>query len=491
MKNRESEQSFLNLFFDLLILNTTIPVTIWMLTGESSLDIHRISQYLILGNLSWIFTDMIFGGHNIYMTENFFIRFLRISREVIIFGVLSFVITTVLLPEIFSKQLLGACFLVFYAVKLSFYLLLYKYLFFKRKKELNTKRVLIVGMNDTGRLIRRFLECNPILGCKFVGFVHRGSETQKDTLGSVDNLEKLIQENNIQKVFVTTSLFSNGELLREYLEICNRHGICLRFVCKNQPHYHFRNLSMESEVENMVMINPQELPLDRLNNRILKRLFDIVFSMFVVAGICSWLIPIMAILIKVSSRGPVFFKQKRTGLNNKTFDCYKFRSMKCNAVADIKQATAGDERITPLGRFMRRYYIDEIPQFLNVLWGDMSVVGPRPHILKHTEIYEKLIRDYQVRHFYKPGVTGWAQVSGYCGETEQLWKMQKRIEYDIEYNENWTFGLDLKIIWLTVFGTKQALRVVSNSQTKAEDIHQEVNRRLYEPITHLIKRAVL
>jgi Undecaprenyl-phosphate glucose phosphotransferase len=485
MKTRETEQTFLNLFLDLLILNACIPFAAWILPGS----FQPVSSYVLLGNLSWLLSYLLFGRHTIYLTDNFWRRFLRLTRGVLIFGVLSLALGSFLLSEVFSVRFILTYVVVFYSAKFLFSYSLYKFLLFKRRKGLNTKRALIVGRNNTGILLRKLIESNPILGYQFAGFVSRGNELPKDTLGRAEELERLIAENNIQKVFVTISLFSNGEPLREYLDICNRNGVRLRFVYEDQHLFHSGNLL--KGMENLVMINPQELPLDRLGNRVLKRLFDIVFSLLVVVGIFSWLFPVLALLIKMSSRGPVFFMQKRTGLNNKTFNCFKFRSMRCNAVADIKQATENDDRITKIGHFMRKYYIDEIPQFLNVLWGDMSVVGPRPHMLKHTEIYARLIKDYQVRHFYKPGVTGWAQASGYCGETEELWKMQKRIEYDIEYNESWTFGLDLKIIWLTVFGRKAAARILENPDLKIENIHKEANRRLYEPIAYFLKKAVL
>jgi exopolysaccharide biosynthesis polyprenyl glycosylphosphotransferase len=202
----------------------------------------------------------------------------------------------------------------------------------------------------------------------------------------------------------------------------------------------------------MVVINPQEIPLDSLGFRVQKRIFDLVFSLTLCIFLFSWLFPIIALLIKLDSKGPVFFVQERTGTNNKTFKCLKFRSMKTNSEANDKQATANDDRITKLGRLMRRTNIDELPQFLNVLSGQMSVVGPRPHMLKHTEEYSSLIDNYLVRHYVKPGITGWAQVKGLRGETKKLSAMENRVKADMEYIENWRFAWDLKIIWQTVFG---------------------------------------
>jgi putative colanic acid biosysnthesis UDP-glucose lipid carrier transferase len=165
----------------------------------------------------------------------------------------------------------------------------------------------------------------------------------------------------------------------------------------------------------------------------------------------SWFTPLMALIIKLDSKGPVFFKQLRSGKDNRSFHCLKFRSMAVNQDADHKQASRGDTRITRVGAFIRKTSIDELPQFFNVLMGDMSVVGPRPHMLKHTSDYSELIEKFMVRHFLTPGITGWAQVKGLRGETKDPEYMEKRVEADIWYLENWSFLLDMKIIVLTVW----------------------------------------
>lgn len=183
----------------------------------------------------------------------------------------------------------------------------------------------------------------------------------------------------------------------------------------------------------------------------MKRLFDIVFSTLVIVFILSWLTPLMILLIKLESKGPAFFKQERSGKNNRTFRCYKFRSMKPNNYADQIQTSKKDARITKIGAFMRKTSIDELPQFFNVLFGNMSIVGPRPHMLLHTKEYGVSVDSYMVRHFAKPGITGWAQVTGFRGETKTLEAMEKRVECDVWYLENWTFLLDIKIIFLTVW----------------------------------------
>lgn len=191
-------------------------------------------------------------------------------------------------------------------------------------------------------------------------------------------------------------------------------------------------------------------PLEDITNRFKKRVIDIVFSTAVIVLIMSWLYPLIGLMIKLQSRGPVLFKQLRSGRNDIPFLCYKFRSMQVNDDSDEKQASKEDGRITAFGHFLRRTGLDEMPQFFNVLIGNMSVVGPRPHMLKHTEQYKVIINQYMVRHFLKPGITGWAQVNGFRGETKELKDMQGRVECDIYYLEKWTALLDVKIVFMTI-----------------------------------------
>jgi putative colanic acid biosynthesis UDP-glucose lipid carrier transferase len=181
-----------------------------------------------------------------------------------------------------------------------------------------------------------------------------------------------------------------------------------------------------------------------------KRVFDIVFASLVVVLLLSWLIPLVALIIRLESKGPVFFKQLRTGKDNEPFYCFKFRSMHVNAEANHRQASKGDSRITRVGAIIRKTNIDELPQFLNVLRGEMSIVGPRPHMLKHTEEYSQVVNDFMQRHTVTPGITGLAQVRGFRGETKEVIAMAKRVKVDIWYIKNWSLLLDLKIVVMTV-----------------------------------------
>jgi putative colanic acid biosynthesis UDP-glucose lipid carrier transferase len=201
-------------------------------------------------------------------------------------------------------------------------------------------------------------------------------------------------------------------------------------------------------LDDMEIFTSYENPLMNPVNKIVKRMFDIVLSLLILAIVLPF-VPVLWLIIRSQSPGPLFFKQLRTGLDGKEFYCYKFRSMHVNEEADKVQATKDDPRKYPFGNLMRKMNIDELPQFWNVLRGDMSIVGPRPHMLAHTEQYSQLIEKYMVRHFVKPGVTGWAQVTGFRGETMELWQMEGRVKRDIWYMEHWNIWLDIRIIWMT------------------------------------------
>ena len=199
------------------------------------------------------------------------------------------------------------------------------------------------------------------------------------------------------------------------------------------------------------ILSLRKIPMDEPFNKFIKRSFDIILSIFVIVCILSWLTPLLGLIIKLESKGPVFFKQKRNGLDYKEFYCYKFRSMKPNPLADLEQISKDDERVTRVGRIIRKTSMDELPQFINVLKGDMSVVGPRPHMVAETERFVQKVNKFMVRHFIKPGITGLAQINGYRGEVETDADIINRVKYDIFYLENWSFLLDLKIIVTTIY----------------------------------------
>jgi Undecaprenyl-phosphate glucose phosphotransferase len=451
MESNETELKFLYLAFDLIILNVAIGILISISPTYLDLNIHDKSLYLLHANMSGIIAFFVFSYSNLYLHDDFLSRAKRITKRMLIFIVVVFVLALLFLPKDFLKIFILEYVALFYIGKLIFYFLLYRYLKFGRSKGFFVHRILIVGLNDMSMLLREVIDGNPMLGYEFVGYIsEEKQDNNKDVLGQLDDLGRIVMENQIEMIFVTLTIYNDLKKSKELLAICNKIGVRLRFVPENQYWFKHR-MNMES-VGSIVVFNPQEIPLDDVKSRLFKRVFDVVFSTLVIIFIISWLFPVLYLLIKLSSRGPAFFIQNRTGINNKTFKCMKFRSMRISRDADEKQATKGDSRVTAIGRFLRKSNLDEFPQFFNVLFGQMSVVGPRPHMLKHTDQYSELIDYYRVRHYVKPGITGWAQVNGYRGETDELWKMERRVEYDMYYLENWNFWWDFKIVLLTVVG---------------------------------------
>ena len=331
----------------------------------------------------------------------------------------------------------------------------------------NTRMVTLVGSDIELVNIYRKLIDDATLGYKVLGYY--GDDKLIETIEKVEREEKInlsALKNLERKGSVEDLLAAMGR--HEDLQLGDELYVCLsrkdRDVIKKLSRYcdykvvrfFYVPISVESIglnlkrelMDDIEVYTTYEIPLQNMGNRILKRTFDIVFSMFFLIP-TALMFPFIWLIIKIQSPGPIFFKQARTGIDGKTFMMLKFRSMHVNADADKVRATKDDPRKYPFGNFMRKSNIDELPQFLNVLRGDMSFVGPRPHMLAHTEQYSALISKYMVRHFVKPGLTGWAQVTGFRGETKELWQMEGRVKRDIWYMEHWSIWLDIRIIWMT------------------------------------------
>lgn len=318
----------------------------------------------------------------------------------------------------------------------------------------NTHKVILIGEDPAIILIYKTLVNDVSTGYKVSGYYANNKIKDKpdslNYLGTIQDLNNEMKKND--RLEGTDDIFcslSNNEnnIISGIMRFCDRNVIHFFYIPKMVGNFNL-NLKLEMFGEIPLFTNHEE-PLMFLSNRFIKRCFDITFSFIVVMCLIPF-IPIIAIIIEIQSPGPVFFGQERTGISGKNFKLYKFRSMHVNDGADKIQAKKDDPRKFTFGSFMRKTNIDELPQFFNVLVGNMSVVGPRPHMLYHTKIYSKLIDKYMVRHFAKPGITGWAQVTGWRGETNELWQMERRVKCDIWYIENWSMLLDLRIVFRTV-----------------------------------------
>lgn len=320
-----------------------------------------------------------------------------------------------------------------------------------RRMGFNYRRTVIVGGGTTGREVINELNSDQGYGYRIMGVFDDDRNvleglTDVNVVAPLSELSNFVKGNNIDIIYYTLDAEDEAQV-RKLILLAEEEGADLVYV----PKFH-RVLSGQfepSSVGNLPSLANKTTPLNLWRNRCVKRLFDLAVSIpFLIVSPVIF-IPI-SIAIKLTSKGPVFFRQKRTGFHGKEFVCYKFRTMNVNADSDKVQATQNDPRKTKIGDFLRRSSLDELPQFFNVLLGNMSVVGPRPHMVSHTEEYSALIEKYMVRHSVKPGITGWAQVNGYRGGTKHLWQMEKRVEYDVWYIRNWNVFLDIKIVLLTI-----------------------------------------
>lgn len=328
------------------------------------------------------------------------------------------------------------------------YLLIFQY--FKNGEHL-MRKVIIIGYNDISKRLVRELEEDP-LNTEIIGYCENEEDVHElSNYPIIGNLSNIME---VSKRYKATEIFSSvapeqDESIYELIQTAEKECIRFRLI----PNFkHFARFPMHVDYFGSIpVLSLRKEPLDDVANRIRKRIFDLIFSSVIIVTVLSWLIPLAGLLIWLESRGPVFFVQKRSGKANKPFSCIKFRSMKSNPESNLIQATKGDRRVTRIGSFLRKTNLDEFPQFLNVFMGQMSIVGPRPHMLKHTYDYSEMVNKYMVRQFVKPGITGWAQVNGYRGEVRTMEDMEKRVEHDLWYLENWSLWLDTRIIFLTAY----------------------------------------
>ncbi|MEB3801303.1 exopolysaccharide biosynthesis polyprenyl glycosylphosphotransferase [Flavobacterium columnare] len=302
----------------------------------------------------------------------------------------------------------------------------------------NYRRVIIIGKKEKAIELADFFKENKDLGYRLYSMISENT--------SFLELKKIIKEQSIDEIYCDLNSISK-EYSDDVIAYAHNHFKTIKLIPDNSALSHNMSLDYYGYIP---LISIRKTPLELWFNHWIKRLFDILFSFLVILFVLSWLIPLIALLIKLDSKGPVFFKQERHGINNESFYCFKFRSMKINKLANIQLASKGDERVTPLGKFLRKSSIDEMPQFINVLLGDMSVVGPRPQMLSVNEAYAKRFDKFMERHYIKPGVTGLAQIKGCRGEILTDQDVEDRLKFDLFYIENWTLLLDIKIILVTL-----------------------------------------
>jgi len=443
------------LSIDILLLNVSFILSAVI---AQSWQILMIENYmfilLLLLNIVWFINSNLSGFYSDFFSRSFSYQFFNIVKSAVLQVGL-----TVLFVFLIKEGLFTRNFIVLYGLLLTFLISLRTAVFKKvlkslRKKGKNIRKLLIIGAGEVGKGFKETVNQNPDLGYKFVGFVD-DKISSSEILGKISELESIIKKQSIDEVVIALSDQST-EVLDEIIRVCNISAVRVHII----PDY-FRFLSHRfqiSSIGNFPIITARQEPLEEANRRFLKRSFDIVFSFLVIVLILSWFYPIIALLIKLNSKGKVLFIQKRVGSKNEMFECYKFRTLTSTSsmqTEHFKPVVFGDKRVTSIGKFLRKSNIDEIPQFFNILKGDMSIVGPRPHAKPYQDMYGKIFEEINMRHNVRPGLTGWAQVNGLRGDVEDEEENNRRtimrMKYDLWYIENWTMKLDIQIILMTIW----------------------------------------
>ncbi|MHC1738745.1 MAG: exopolysaccharide biosynthesis polyprenyl glycosylphosphotransferase [Ignavibacteriaceae bacterium] len=438
----------LKLISDLLLLNTSFVLAAVL---AQSLELLLAKSFLFillfLLNFIWIFVANTINFYDDSL-KLFAFQFTNLFKLVLLQSLASILFIFVVKEGFFTRN-----FILIYSFSLII-LITFRHAAFKksmaflRKKGKSIKKVIIVGYGKVGKELGVLITENPGFGYKVMGYLDN-TQTDPTILGKVSDLENFLSD--INEVFISNA-DASSETIDKIVKICNKNAVGVHII----PDY-FRFMSRKfqmSTLGNIPIISVRAVPLEEFQWRFIKQSFDLIVSLTIFLLLLWWFIPLVGLIIKLNSTGPYFFKQKRIGKNNKEFTCYKFRTMHVSSEKKrFVPIVKGDSRITSFGRFLRRSNIDELPQFINILLGEMSIVGPRPHATFYNEEYKDFFEDIKLRNLVKPGITGWAQIHGLRGDDPDPEKnrllIKKRIEFDLWYIENWSFTLDIQILLLT------------------------------------------
>ncbi len=425
----------ISIIFDLLVVSSFV----YLFLDQSLFRVTPIMVFAVL----WIISALITNFYEVYRFTKLIRIISFIFYQLLLFSILVFAFFgAVQSPTPGLSQTLVFLLYTFIIISLFKLTLFYALQSYRLGFGGNFRKTIIIGNDEAVKELKEFF-----LNQKELGYENR--MTFKFNHPSDLNLEEcfdFILTRNIDEVYCSANELDESQISR-LITFCENNFKILKFISKRGG---LLSKKLKTDTYGLSTVQSlREMPLSNDFNTILKRTFDIFFSLFVIIFLLSWITPIIGLIIKIESRGPVFFKQTRNGIKFREFTCYKFRSMIENNDADIQQATKNDKRVTNIGKILRKTSLDELPQFFNVLIGNMSVVGPRPHMIKENERYSKSVDKFMVRHFVKPGITGLAQVKGYRGEIETDEDIINRVKYDIYYLENWSLILDLNIVFLT------------------------------------------
>ncbi len=445
----------INIVSDLLLLNACYVGVFYLKFGT----FHQPFMFMLFYiNIAWFLATSIVKPYEISRVSSFY-KVIRSSVLMLLAHILLvFAYYVFEQPHRYSRELLLIMYSLLFGLTFAYKLSFHYALKYARRRGLNYRNIVIITNDNETSPVQQFIEEHPEYGYRVKKVININ-----DSGFSNHNVEfkEFCLQNGIHEIFYSMSLV-NYDTLTDLMNFAEENLIRMRLVA-DFKWVTFRDLEIEKMGETPIL-KVHTTPLDDWDKQLVKRIFDILFSAVVIVFLLSWLLPLLAILIKIDSKGPVFFRQRRTGRDNQWFWCFKLRTMCVNNDSDTRQATANDERITKFGHILRNYSLDELPQFFNVFIGDMSVVGPRPHMLKHTHEFSLEVDRFMARHKIKPGITGLAQSKGYRGETDEVSKKKNRVKLDLFYVNNWTFLFDLQIIINTVIeimktGLKDSTRV--------------------------------
>ena len=429
----------LQFLLDILIIN----IIVYFIYDKAYLNI----SFFFFFTLFWVVISYFSGFYRVRRFTSFLGVITLLGKQFLIFIFGYFAYFGVFREgDIIDNQflILSSIIISIAFVKLIWLFVLNKY----RSLGNNFRTTIVVGFDDSSKNIIKLFKSKSNLGYKYLGFFSDKNYRNSEYLGKLESVFEFAIEYMVDEIYCSLSSL-NEDQIKKINKFAIEKDIVLKLI-PNSSELYSKNQSVEYYDDALMVLNVNKLPFEFAENFYIKRVFDVFFSLFVIIFLLSWLLPILWFLVKLESKGPLIFKQGREGINGEEFICYKFRSMQINDISDKVHATKNDARVTKMGAFLRKTSMDELPQFFNVLVGDMSVVGPRPHLESLSLEYQKDVDDYLKRHIVKPGITGLAQVSGYRGEIKRRTDIKNRVRLDIFYIENWSFFLDIKIIIQTV-----------------------------------------
>ncbi len=442
-----------SLITDFLLINLSFFLAS-LISHTSDLSLEKNQPYLLLVilNFVWFFYTNSSDFYQEFLIRPFPIQIYNILKLSIIISIFNILFLFIIKQQLYTRN-----FVVINGI-LILITITFRSIIFKaalralRNKGKSIRNLLIIGANKIGEKFREVITKNPGYGHRFVGFI--SNSPGEEVIGTFSELDKIIKEKNVEDVVIAMHADS-GINLDEIVSICNKNAVKIHVI----PDFvkFISGRFQISSVSNIPVITVRDEPLNEFLRRFIKRVFDIFFSLIVIIFVLSWFMPLIALLIRLDSKGPALFIQERYGMRKKPFKCLKFRTLtyQKNSSVEFEPIVKKDPRVTRVGRLLRKTNLDELPQFINVFKGDMSVVGPRPLIKGADLVYQRVFEDIKMRYNVRPGVTGWSQINGLRGEVadeeESKQHITEKMKFDLWYIENWSMKFDIQIILITIW----------------------------------------